>query len=93
MDGTVDDLTSAYDELIETTMDILEARAVSGGQKMANIDAALVAFREQWETFQVVCDLMEDMVEQARCHIGLELLVDVATDARQRGPLDQRLLP
>ncbi|XP_073107765.1 mediator of RNA polymerase II transcription subunit 32 [Elaeis guineensis] len=86
MDGTVDELTSAYDELIAATAGVLEARAASGGQKTAEIDAALVAFRERWETFQAVCDRAEDMVERARHRIGSELLVDEATGAASPAP-------
>lgn len=86
MDGTVEELSSSYDELVAATVGVLEARAASGGQKTAEIDAALLAFKERWETFHAVCDRAEEMVERARHRIGSELLVDEATGAASQAP-------
>ncbi|XP_026659035.2 mediator of RNA polymerase II transcription subunit 32-like isoform X2 [Phoenix dactylifera] len=86
MDGIVDELSSAYDELVAATAGVLEARSASGEQKTAETDATLVGFKKRWETFQAVCDRAEEMVERARHRIGSELLVDEATGATSQAP-------
>jgi hypothetical protein len=41
MESTVDDLSAAYDDFVAAASAVLEARALSGGEKTAATDAAL----------------------------------------------------
>jgi hypothetical protein len=79
MESTVDDLSAAYDDFVAAASAVLEARALSGGEKTAATDAALESFKQRWELFRVACDHAEELVESIRQRIGSECLVDEAT--------------
>ncbi|CAM8926641.1 hypothetical protein QQ045_023838 [Rhodiola kirilowii] len=79
MDSIVDSLNNAYQEFINASASILEARESSGGQKTAATEAALENFKQRWELFRVACDQAEEFVESLKQRIGSECLVDEAT--------------
>ncbi|KAF8725564.1 hypothetical protein HU200_020098 [Digitaria exilis] len=79
MEATVDDLSAAYDDFMAAASAVVEARALSGGEKTPATDAALEAFKQRWELFRVACDHAEELVESIRQRIGSECLVDEAT--------------
>lgn len=85
MEATVDDLSAAYDEFVAAASAVVEARALSGGEKTAATDAALEAFKQRWELFRVACDHAEELVESIRQRIGSECLVDEATGSASSG--------
>ncbi|KAI4384349.1 hypothetical protein MLD38_002518 [Melastoma candidum] len=79
MDNLVDSLMTAYQDFVSAAASVLEAREISGAQKIAATDAALENFKQRWELFRVACDQAEEFVESVKQRIGSECLVDEAT--------------
>ncbi|KAF8020417.1 hypothetical protein BT93_G0971 [Corymbia citriodora subsp. variegata] len=86
MDSIVDSLSNAYQEFLAAAASVLEAREVSGAQKIAATDAALENFKQHWELFRVACDQAEEFVESVKQRIGSECLVDEATGSAAGKP-------
>ncbi|GLT52253.1 hypothetical protein SLA2020_256010 [Shorea laevis] len=79
MDNVVESLNNGYQEFVAAAANLLETKAIAGGQKTVATDAALENFKQKWELFRVACGQAEEFVESVKQSIRLECLVDEAT--------------
>ncbi|KAI5067326.1 hypothetical protein GOP47_0017854 [Adiantum capillus-veneris] len=79
MEQTVQSLQNAFNLLLSSAATVLEAKEASDGLRTSRSDAALEAFIQNWQLFQVACDQAQEFIESIRQRIGSECLVDEAT--------------
>ncbi|KAJ0966841.1 hypothetical protein J5N97_023758 [Dioscorea zingiberensis] len=72
----VEALSEAYDALVTASLDVVEARGASSGQRAEEADAALEEFKRRWELFKAACDEADQVVGSARLRLELETVAD-----------------
>ncbi|KAH7332404.1 hypothetical protein KP509_20G085300 [Ceratopteris richardii] len=79
MDHVVQSLQNAYNVLLGSAATVLETKEAADGLHTQQSDAALEAFLQNWQLFQVACDQAQEFIESIKQRIGSECLVDEAT--------------
>lgn len=79
MENLVEAVATSYDDLLQASAMVFEARIQSKGQKTQQLDSALENLKDKTELFRVSCDRAEELVESMKQRIGSQSLVDEAT--------------
>lgn len=86
MDGTIEAMSSEYEELVAAAAEVVEK---SGGRQ----GRALEKLKQRWQLFMAACDEAEEAVELARRKIAAEHVMDVASGMAPGGPAAPPLPP